>query len=141
MSAEQNKEVIRRLFDEFYNGGNMDVVDELFHANSIVHDPNTGDRLGAEVHKERHQAQLAVTPDFHMTLDDMVADGDKVAYRWTCRGTDNGVGFMGRPPTGISVAFSGMTVARFVDGKIIEAWHNYDMIRLLQQLGVIPTPQ
>jgi len=140
MSTQENKAVIRRLFDEFYNGGKIDVVDELFHADCSIHDPSTGDREGAATFKERHQAQLAVTPDFHMTLEDMVAEDDKVAYRWTCRGTDNGIGFMGRPPTGISGAFSGMTVARFAGGKLAELWHNYDMLGLLQQLGFIPAP-
>ena len=116
-----HKIVIRRLFGEFYNRGNPEVVDGLFQPDSVVHDPNTGDLPGADFHKERHKAQMAVTPDFQMTLEDIVAEGERVAYRWTCRGTDKGVGFMGRPPTGISGAFSGMTIARFVDGKVAEA--------------------
>ena len=137
MSAEVNKAIIRRLFDEFYNAGEVDVADQLFASTAVIHDPVTGDRSGIDGLKQRHQAQLTATPDFHMTLEDMIAEGDKVSYRWTMAGTDK-VGFMGRPPTNKLTTLIGIAIVRFADGKIVEGWHNYDMLGLLQQLGAIP---
>ena len=140
MSAEENKAIVRRLFDEFYNAGEVEVADQLFASTVVMHDPNTGDRSGVEGLKQRHHDQMTTTPDFHMTLEDMTAEGEKVAYRWTMTGTDR-VGFMGRPPTNKLTTLIGITIVRFADGKIVEGWHNYDMLGLLQQLGVIPTPK
>ena len=133
---EQNKALIRRLFDEFYKGA-VEVADEIFASDAVVHDPATGDRRGVEGLKQRQRAQLANTPDFSMTLEDVIAEGDRVTYRWTMRATDTG-GFMGRPPTGRPTTMTGITVVRIAEGKIVEGWHNYDMLGLLQQLGVIP---
>jgi len=140
MSAEENKAVIHRLFDEFYNAGDVDVADEIFASTAVIHDPTTGDRSGIDGLKQRHHAQLAATPDFHMALEDMMAEGDRVAYRWTMTGTDKG-GFMGRPPTNKLTTLTGITIVRVASGKIVEGWHNYDMLGLLQQLGVMPTPK
>jgi len=140
MSTEENKATIRRLFDEFYNAGDVDVADKIFASTAVIHDPATGDRSGIDGLKQRHHAQLTVTPDFHMTLEDMMAEGDKVAYRWTMTGTDAS-GFMGRPPTNKFTTLIGITIVRFEGSKIVEGWHNYDMLGLLQQLGVIPTPK
>lgn len=139
MSTEANKAIIRRLFADFYNQGDMHVADQIFANQVVIHDPASGDRSGVEGLKQRHHAQLTMTPDFHMTLEDMAAEGEKVAYRWTMRGTDEG-GFMGRPPTHKRTTLTGITIVRFADGKIVEGWHNYDMLGILQQLGVIPTP-
>ena len=139
MSAEENKVILRRLFDEFYNAGVVEVADQIFAGAVVIHDPATGDRSGIDGLKQRHHAQLTVTPDFHMTLEDMAAEGDKVAYRWTMTGTDQG-GFMGRPPTNKLTTLTGITIVRFAGGKIVEGWHNYDMLGLLEQLGVIPMP-
>jgi len=138
MSTEQNKAIVRRLFDEFYTG-HVAAADEIFASDVVVHDTATGDRRGTEGLKQRQQAQLAGTPDFQMTLEDVIAEGDRVAYRWTMRATDTS-GFMGRPPTNKPTTMTGITILRFADGKIVEGWHNYDMLGLLQQFGVIPMP-
>jgi predicted ester cyclase len=76
-------------------------------------------------------------PDFHITVDEMIAEGDKVAARWTATLTHEGE-FMGIPPTGVQATISGMVIYRFADGKIVEIWHIGDSLGLLQQLGVVP---
>ena len=139
MSAEQAKAIVKRLFDEFYNGGKVDVADEIFAAEVTLYDAGVPVKGGPAVFKQRQHAQLAATPDFHMTLEDVIVEGDKAAYRWTMRGTHTGP-MRGIPPTGKSIAMSGMTILRIDGGKIVEGWHNYDMLGLLQQLGVIPMP-
>ena len=83
-------------------------------------------------------------PDFHVTLDDIFAEGDKVVVRWTVRGTHQGnieLGSMGItvPPTGKQISFVGMDIFHFRGGKIVEAWRNWDRLGLFQQLGVVPT--
>ena len=138
MSTEENKAVLRRLFDEFYNMGNMAVADEIMASSIVIHDASAPELRGdPALAKQRHQAQLTATPDFHITLEDTVAEGDKIAYRWTMRGTQTGP-MRGIPPTGRSFAMTGMSVVRFVDGKMAEVWHNYDALGMLQQLGLIP---
>jgi steroid delta-isomerase-like uncharacterized protein len=83
---------------------------------------------------------LAAFPDFAVTVEDAVAEGDKVALRVTIRGTHQGA-LMGTPPTGKPIAISGMSLWRIADGKIVERWESADMLGLMQQLGVIPSPQ
>jgi len=79
-------------------------------------------------------------PDMQVTIDDVIAEGDKVAYRWTARGTQTGE-MMGIPPTGRSVILTGITIDRYdAESKIVEHWESYDQLGMLQQLGVIPTP-
>lgn len=136
MSTEQNKALVRRLFDEFYPG-NVEVADEIFAAQAELNDSGKMMTVTPEDLKQRHRAQLAAMPDCTITLEDMVCEGDKVAYRWTLRGTQTGP-LRGIPPTGKHAVMSGMTIMRIADGKIVAGWHNYDMLGVLQQLGMIP---
>ncbi len=138
MSTEQNKALVHRLFDEFYPG-NVDVADEIFAAQVELSDSGKATTVTPEDLKQRHRAQLAAMPDCTITLEDMVCEGDKAAYRWTLRGTQTGPS-RGIPPTGKHGVMSGTTIMRIANGKIVAGWHNYDMLGLLQQLGVIPTP-
>jgi SnoaL-like polyketide cyclase len=78
--------------------------------------------------------------DWNITIDDQIAEGERVATRWTASATHTGP-VMGMPPTGKPVRVTGVNVARFAEGEIVESWFNFDMLTLLQQLGAIPTPE
>jgi steroid delta-isomerase-like uncharacterized protein len=138
VSIEHNKSLVHRLFSEFYRG-NVDVADEIFAAQVELNDSGKSMTVTPEDLKNRQRAQMAAMPDGTMTLEDVVAEDDRVAYRWTMRGTQTGP-MRGIPPTGKSFVMSGMTVMRIADGKIVAGWHNFDMVGMLQQLGVIPSP-
>ena len=138
MSTEINKSLVHRLFNEFYPG-NVDVADELFAAQVELNDSGKLMTVTPEDLKQRHRAQLAAMPDCTLTLDDLICEGDKVAYRWTMRGTQTGE-LRGIPPTGKFVVMPGMTIMQIADGKIVSGWHNYDMLGMLQQLGLMPAP-
>ncbi len=78
-------------------------------------------------------------PDMNITMEDMVAEGDKVVARWTAQGTNTGE-IMGMPPTGKAFKATGMNMFRLNDGKVAEVWTNFDDLGMMQQLGIIPTP-
>ena len=138
---EQNKALVRRAVEEVWNKGNYDVVDELAASDILVH-ASTPDR---EVHgtqgvKQFYGALRSAFPDIHFTIEDQIAEGDRVVTRWTARGTHTGA-FNGIPPTGKQGIVSGIDIDRIANGKVVECWPNADELGLLQQLGVIPAPE
>ncbi len=140
MSAEQNKAVSRRADEELFNRGNLDVADELFAADYVYHDATSGqDWHGPEDVKRYARLLRSAFPDLQQTIEDQVAEGDRVAYRWTARGTHRGE-LMGIAPTGARVAFTGIAIARLAHGRIAEMWESYDALGLLRQLGAVPSP-
>lgn len=134
--SEQNKQVIRRAYDEVYNKGNLATVDELIASDFVVHLPGD-DVQGPEALKGYVSSLRNAFPDLEMTIDDQLADGDMVVTRWTARGTHTGP-FQGIPPTGKRASFTGVDIDRFAGGKAVECWTNTDELGLLQQLGAIP---
>jgi steroid delta-isomerase-like uncharacterized protein len=139
MSEATNKAISRRADEELFNRGNLDVADELFAPDFVYHDPATGEDLSGPESVKRFAAALrAAFPDLHQTIEDQVAEGDRVAYRWTARGTHRGE-LLGAAPTGNRVTFSGITVARLASGRIEEMWESYDALGLLRQLGALPS--
>jgi steroid delta-isomerase-like uncharacterized protein len=136
MSTEENKALLRRLFKEVWNQGNLGTVDELFAAGYVLHDPAQLIR-GPEGFKAYVSAFRAAFPDMHATIESQIAEEDRVAMRFTVRATHTGE-FQGLPPTGKQVMLTGIDIQRIVDGKIVENWVNLDALGLLQQLGVIP---
>ncbi len=142
MSTEQNKTLVRRYWDEAWNNGNLAVMDELvatdFDGHPLPSDPNFGS--GPEGQKRLVGLYRGAFPDMRMTIDDMVADGDRVVVRWTARGTNTGE-MMEIPATGKSATVTGIIINRLAAGKIVESWGNFDALGMLQQLGVIPTPE
>lgn len=137
MSAEQNKEVFRRVIEEGFNKGNMDALDECFHPAYIEHQfdlPPTLEEFKGSIRYLRNMFS-----PFSLTIDDMVADGDKVWVRMTGRGT-NSQPFMGRPPTGKPYAITVFDICRFENGKITEHWGVPDRFHMLAQLGLLPQP-
>lgn len=130
--SETNKAAIRRLINEFWNEKNSGVVDELFAPDAIIYDsgvplPNLG--------KEFFTMIRTAFPDIRVTADDMVAERDKVALRWTSIGTHRGE-LQGIPPTNRQVTVTGITIYRFVGDRIVEEWNNTDTLGMLKQLGL-----
>ena len=139
MSTEQNKALVRRL-EEVFNRGNISLVDELFAPDFVEHEElPPGIPPGREAVKQLTTMFRSAFPDFKATIDDIVAEGDKVVIRQTWSGTHKGE-FMGVPPTGKSVSFGVIDIVRIAGGKLVEHWGQMDMMSMMQQLGAIPTP-
>jgi len=136
MSTEENKALMRRLYEEVWNQGNMATVDVLLAADSVLHDPAHLVR-GPEGFKAYVSAFRAAFPDLHATVEDQIAEGDRAAMRFSVIATHKGE-FQGIPPTGKQITLSGINIQRIVDGKIVENWVNLDALGMLQQLGVLP---
>jgi steroid delta-isomerase-like uncharacterized protein len=136
--SEGNKNVVRRLFEEVWNKGNLPVADELFAPTYAHHDPSTPDvGRGPESEKKRATLYRTAFPDFRLTAEDIIAEGETVVARWSCRGTHKG-DLGGIAPTGKPFTISGISIARFANGKMVEGWVNWDALGLMQQLGVVP---
>ncbi len=143
MSTEDNKAKERRLFEEGLDQGKVAVFDELCAPNYIYHDPDLPEVRTLEDFKRYVTEARSEFPDLHMTIEDMIAEGDKVVTRWMWRGTNTGdlVTPMHIPATGKRVTVTGITIGRFAGGKKVEAWTQSDNLGLNQQLGLIPVPQ
>ncbi len=140
MSSEAHKVIARRLIEEFWNDGNYAVAADLLTPDCAVHDPGTPGRPGGVAgEQETCRMYRAATPDLHFTIDDLLAEGDKVVIRWTAGGTQRGE-LMGIAPTNRRTSVTGISILRFANGKIAEGWINWDTLGLLRQLGAIPTP-
>ncbi|MBI4233560.1 MAG: ester cyclase [Chloroflexi bacterium] len=137
--SEQNKAVVRRLVDGFWEKGDAKVMDEVFAANFIHRNPAPGAPPTREGLKQTNIMIRAAFSNGHTTVDDLVAEGDKVVWRWTFRATHTGP-LMGIPATGRQITMTGIVVDRVVGGKIVERWDVSDVMGLMQQLGVIPAP-
>jgi len=133
---EANKAIVLRVV-ELWNTGDLSIADEIFAADFVNHDPSLPEVTDLESLKGFLVVSRTATPDQHIVVEDMVAEGDKVAVRLAAIGTHTGE-FMGIPPTGVQVTNTRIIIFRFADGKIVEAWENYDMLGVLQQIGVMP---
>jgi steroid delta-isomerase-like uncharacterized protein len=137
--SDQNKALARRTLDEVWNQGKLAVIDELAAPNATYNDPNVpgGKFTGPEGMKQFVQIYRSAFPDVHITVNDQIAEGEKVVTRWTATGTHKGQ-LMGIAPTNKPATVAGVDIAQFRDGKVVEAWASYDMFGMLQQLGVAP---
>lgn len=139
MSAE-NKAVMRRIYEEFWNEGNFDALDEIVSADYVLHVPTPpGAPSGRAGLQWVIQMYRAAFPDIHVQIEDQIAESDKVLTRITIRGTHQGE-LMGIAPTNREVTFGAMVVTRFKNGKNTEGWGELDRLGLMQQIGAIPTP-
>lgn len=136
---DANKKVFYRTVNDFWNQRNVAVIDELYATDYLGHDPSGLHGATLEEMKQSAAGLFTAFPDFHLILDDEIAEGDKIAKRWTVTGTQKGE-FMGIPPTGNHVTITGISFYRFADGKVVETWWSQDALGLLGQLGVIPPP-
>ena len=141
MSTEENKALIRRIVEELWNQGNLGLADELVAPDYVDHDSAMPEEVrGIEGFKQFVAMYKAGSSDGRIVVEDQVAEGDKVTTRWTAIGTHDGDLF-GIPPTGNRVEFTGMEISRISGGKLAETWDNYDVMGMMQQLGVIPSPE
>ena len=139
MSAEENKELVRRFVEEFWNEGNADAAEELMAPDAEIHMP-TGELVDLDGLKGFAGAFRGSFPDWHSTFEELIAEGDRVAERWTGRGTHRGE-LQGIAPTDRRVEVPGSVFYRIVDGKIVEFRGQLDMMGLMRQLGAMPSPQ
>jgi steroid delta-isomerase-like uncharacterized protein len=139
MSIEENKAIVRRYFAECWQQGNIAKTDEFIAADAVSHSPFVQQR-GPEGWKHVLTMVLTAFPDRDTTVEDVIAEGDKVVVRWTTRATNKG-SFMGMPPTGKQATYGGIDIYRVADGKIVEHWDQVDALGMMQQLGMIPAPE
>lgn len=138
MSVEENKAVGRRLLEGF-NTGNVEIADKLVDTNFVNHNPDYGVTPDREGLKQYVNIMLTAFPDATVTIDDEIAEGDKVVARTTITGTHKGE-IMGIPPTGKQVSIPSILIIRYAEGKAMERWALSDRLSLMQQLGILPTP-
>jgi steroid delta-isomerase-like uncharacterized protein len=136
MSTEENKNLVRR-YQEAYNTGKLDELDGILAPNLISHNHLPGVPTGLAGAKMVHQGLLTSFPDSKTTIEDLVAEGDRVVMRGTATGTHKGP-FAGAPPTGKSFRVTTMSVFRIANGKIVEHWGVVDGTGVMQQLGLMP---
>jgi steroid delta-isomerase-like uncharacterized protein len=140
MATQDSVNVFRRLVAELINDGNVAAFDELFAPDFVEHELPPGVPQGREGTRQLFSALHSAFPDFRAEIEDVVAQDDKVVFRMTWQGTQSGE-FMGIPPTGKRVTWEVFDMVRVVDGKVAEHWGLMDQLNLMQQLGVIPTPE
>jgi steroid delta-isomerase-like uncharacterized protein len=134
MSAEENKTLARRSWESVEN---PDSLDEVYTPDVVWHNPE-GDIQGIEQAKQFVTMFKTAFPDMSATVEDVIAEGDKVVTRVTLRGTHQGEVEEFGPPTGRQVESQGLTLHRIEGGKIVEEWNSYDNLSLMQQLGLVP---
>jgi predicted ester cyclase len=140
MSAQENREKTRRVLEEAFGQGKLEVVDEVLDPNFVCWDPNSesGEIRGADTIKGEIEYFRNAIPDLTYTVEDQVAEGDKVVTRYTASGTHQGE-FFGVAPTGNRIEMSGIQMDRFDEsGKLVEEWPEYDLLGAMKQMGAVP---
>jgi steroid delta-isomerase-like uncharacterized protein len=139
--AGANKRLARQWFDRVWNKQNAGYIDAVLSPTCIAHGKaaDGGDAIGPEPFKAFHTAYLNAFPDLKIVVDDVIAEGRKVAIRWVATGTHQGAG-LGIPPTGRPMRINGMSFIVVKGGKIVEGWDSYDQHGMLQQLGLASPP-
>jgi steroid delta-isomerase-like uncharacterized protein len=132
--SEDNKALARRSWEVV---DNPDLIDEIYASDLVWHEPDQ-DVQGSEEAKQFVATYRTAFPDLNVTVEDVIAEGEKAVTRWTVRGTHQGEIEEFGPPTGKRVEFEGLTIHRIADGKIVEEWERYDNLSLMQQLGLVP---
>ena len=139
--SDENKALARRWFEEVFNAQNLDVADEITAQDTVNHDPTLTD-LPSGPEGDRYVVNLyhGAFPDAQITVEDQIAEGDRVVTRWTGRGTHQGE-FMDVPPSDNRVEIAGMTMNRVSRGKIVEIWTIFDALGMMRQIDAIPSPE
>ena len=135
MSKETNLATQKKL-GEAVSTGQLENLNDVFSPNVVDHDPAPGQKKGPEGYIEFFKQMRDAFPDLQLAVDHMVTDDDNVAIAYTAKGTQKG-NFMGIEPTGKSVKFRGLQIARFEDGKIVERWGSSDELGILKQIGAV----
>jgi predicted ester cyclase len=142
MGTEENKDVVRRMIADSVNASRADLLEQFVHPDLRVHPGTPGttpDTEGVDDLRVAFERFHTTFPDLRITPEEMIAEGDLVAARWTATGTHSGA-LAGIPPTGSVVRWGGTDVYRFAEGRIVEWWRNDDFVGLLGQLGRNPVP-
>lgn len=137
MAEEENKTKTRRFMEEAFNKGNMNVIDELLAPNFVDHNPFPGYPPGLEGIRQGIAELRKGFPDLRFSIDDLLADGDKVVIRSTMTGTNKGA-FMGTPATGKQIKVAAIDIVRITGGKAVEHWGITQDLEMMQQLGLVP---
>jgi steroid delta-isomerase-like uncharacterized protein len=140
VAGEDLKRVYRRFLDEAFNQGNLDALDDILSSDYVDHNAPPGLPPGPAGIKQIIGGFRSAFPDTRMTIKDQIAEGDRVATRYTFQGTHLG-DLMGIPPSGKAASMTGITIARVANGKMTEGWVVYDLLGLMQQIGAIPAPE
>lgn len=135
MSPEENKAIIRHYLETVWNQKDLSIIDTVIAPDLIQHVRNVPP--GPDGIRRFFHMIYAAFPDAQLTVEDILAEGDRVAWRFTVRGTHQGP-FRGIAPTGRSIVLTGTALTRMRDGQMVENWNETDDLGLLQQLGVIP---
>jgi steroid delta-isomerase-like uncharacterized protein len=141
---EQNKTLVRRVFEECWNRGDLTRLDEIMTRDYAEHDPNQENfgadfGRGSDYYRNLNRFYRTVFPDLHFEIEDLIAEEDRVVARWTSTGTHRG-DLMEIPPSGKRVRVRGISVHRIANGKLVETWVNWDAFGMLKQLGVVGEP-
>lgn len=130
--TETERDLGRRWFDEVWNKGRREAVVELLTPDGVLHEGDA-DATGPEGFYPLFDRIVGTLSELHISVDDTMADGDKICIRWSCTGKHTG-GALGIAPTGKAIHITGITILRVTGGKIVEGWQNWDMLGLLQQI-------
>ena len=136
--SESNKQLARKSFEEPWNQGNFESITELYADDLTAHGLGVDVPPGVEGLKQFITIYRTAFPDVQFTIDDQIAETDKVATRWTATGTHKGP-MLGVEPTGDQVTVTGMVIDRIDNGKIVETWYNFDALGQLRQMGIVPS--
>lgn len=137
--SENNETLLHRWFEQVWNQGRAEAIDEMFAGDGIAHGLSNqpGNELrGPDQYKPFFESFRNAFPDIQVVIEDTISEGDKIAARCLVRATHQGEG-LGLSPSGKPVEFTGMTIVRVKDGKIVEAWNNFDFMTMFQQLGAM----
>lgn len=137
MSTEANKALANRVWEEVWHQGNLKLIDEWFTQDFVRHDPGGRVLWGTDQNWQFIGSLRLSFPGVRYTVDDQIAEGDKVVVSYHFQGTHRGA-FQGLPRTGKQITYTGILIYRFADGKIAEQWTEFDLLGLLRQLGVVP---
>ncbi len=138
--SEENKDLAQRSWEMLVNEQNPDGIDELYTSDLVWHEPDQ-DIQGPEEARQFLSTYLTAFPDMRVSVEDVIAEGDKAVTRWTIHGTHQGELEEFGPPTGRQIEIKGITIHRIEDGKIAEEWERYDNLSVMQQLGLVPDQQ
>ena len=140
MSTEENKAIVRRVNDEVWSEGHLDVIDELIADDFVATIVGAPEEIrGPQGFREFVVMYRTAFPDLRLTVDEQFAEGETVVTRWTATGTNEGE-LMGMPPTGKQATTAGININRVSGGKLVEGWGLFDQLGLLQQIGAVPVP-
>jgi steroid delta-isomerase-like uncharacterized protein len=140
MSTEENKAIVRRLNDEVWSEGRLEVIDELIADDFVTTVVGAPEQIrGPQGFREFVAMYRKAFPDLRITVDEQIAEGETVVTRWTATGTNEGE-LMGMPASGKQATTAGININRVAGGKLVEGWGLFDQLGLLQQIGAVPVP-